>query len=79
MKGGFLLHTLNRLEDAEDAFRRVLQIDTDYERASIGLFHALWSQGRFDDAFEEAKRFVLLKPSKEYRRIVAEIMEGLEE
>jgi len=77
--GRLLLFELKDADRAQRLFEALLAVKPDNEHASIGLFHSLWTQGWFDDAFEEAKRFVLLKPSKEYRRIVAEIMEGLEE
>ncbi len=43
------------------------------------LFHSLWNNKRFDEAFEEAKRFIKLNGfSKEYDFILKEINENKE-
>jgi len=47
------------------------------ESASIGLFHSLWHHERFDEAFEEAKRYVKLNGfSKKYDFIMKELDEN---
>ncbi len=49
------------------------------ERFSTMLFHSLWNKERFDEAFEEAKRFINLNGfSKEYNFILKEINENKE-
>lgn len=47
------------------------------EHTSITFFHCLWNQERFDEAFEEAKRFIKLNGfSKEYALILEELNEN---
>lgn len=47
------------------------------ELLSTALFHCLWHHERFDDAFNEAKRFIKLNGfSKEYDFILKELNEN---
>jgi len=38
----------------------VVNLEEDYEPASVAMFHCLWELERFDEAFSEAKRFCKL-------------------
>jgi len=45
---------------------------------SLGLFHTLWSLGRFQEAYEEAKRFLAIRDSEEYRQMIEEMRSTFE-
>jgi hypothetical protein len=68
--------------EAGEAFKKLIPLKPTHDMASAGLFHSLWEQKRFDEAFEEMKRFVKTadksrhkKQIKEYMEIVREINE----
>ncbi len=58
-------------------FQKAVALSPRTEKASLGLFHALWSLDRVDEALEEIKRFQLLTnwSSQDYWEIVDEIRE----
>ncbi|MDQ4120420.1 MAG: tetratricopeptide repeat protein [Acidobacteriota bacterium] len=68
------------VDDWENCFiysQKLVEISPNSERASVMLFHSLWGLKKFDDAFEEARRFVDLNGfSKEYDLILKEIDES---
>lgn len=62
----FLLEATDRLDEAEAAFRRALELDPKLDRAWYGLGLALIRQGRFDDAVAALKRNTELQPMSPY-------------
>jgi hypothetical protein len=68
---------LGMLDRAILLCRRAAELAPRSERASLGLFHALWDSERFDEALEEIKRFQLLTnwSCQDYLDIMAEIKE----
>lgn len=71
-------YLLKRYPDAEQMFQRVVKTRPRSERASIALFHTLMHLERDDEAFDEARRFVLAGgKSEEYKRLFKEMVEEL--
>lgn len=62
----FLLEATDRVEEAEQAFRRALELDPKLDRAWYGLGLALIRQRRFDDAVAALKRNTELQPMSPY-------------
>jgi tetratricopeptide (TPR) repeat protein len=64
-------------ERAVPYFQRATVLAPKVERASLGLFNALWETNRRHEALEEMKRFQLLThwSCKDYLNIMAEINE----
>lgn len=62
----FLLEVTGRIDEAEGAFRRVLEIDPKLDRAWYGLGLVLIRQQRFDDAVAALKRNTELQPMSPY-------------
>ena len=58
----FLRDSLQRVEPAEEAFRRALALDPKLDRAWYGLALTLIRQGRLDDAVAALKRNTELQP-----------------
>lgn len=56
---GLLLCSLDRSEEARDAFRRALQINEDYVEARIQVGYLLLDEGRTEDAAAEFERAFL--------------------
>jgi predicted Zn-dependent protease len=73
--GGIYLFDLQDVKRAITLMRRSTKAAPHSERASLGLFHALWEAGRSDAAFEEMRRFQQLTNfgSEEYAAIVRQI------
>jgi tetratricopeptide (TPR) repeat protein len=73
--GGIFLHDLRKPLKAIPVYRQATRISPESERASIGLFHALWDSDRIDEALAEIKRYQLLTnwKCKDYLEIVAEL------
>jgi predicted Zn-dependent protease len=63
---GFLLEASDRLDDAESAFRRALELDSKLDRAWYGLGLTLIRQQRFDEAVKALKRNTELQPMSPY-------------
>lgn len=59
---GFLLESDGRLAEAEQAFRRALELDPRLDRAWYGLGLALIRQQRFDEAVEALEHTTRLQP-----------------
>ncbi|MBI3821284.1 MAG: hypothetical protein HY289_01235 [Planctomycetes bacterium] len=74
---GGIYQDLGKPDLAIPHLRRATQIAPKSERASLGLFHALWDIDQIDAALEEVKRFQLLTDWKcqDYLEIMAEIKE----
>jgi tetratricopeptide (TPR) repeat protein len=70
---GHLYWRLGRLDLAVESFAAATKIVPGSERASLGLFHCLWKQGRQVEALDEVKRFLALADSEDYREIIREI------
>ena len=72
---------VGRYPEAIAAFRRATELAPQSELASLSLFHCLIDQGGTDAAFDEMRRFLFLRDSDEYRRLLREINvdEGAEE
>jgi len=62
----FLLEATGRIDEAEGAFRRALELDPKLDRAWYGLGLVLIRQGRFDDAVQALKRNTELQPMSPY-------------
>jgi len=80
VKGGILLYNLNRVDQALACYHKAVQLNPTSELSSVGLFHCLWEKGESDEAFEEAKRYVMTtgRRSEEYDLILKEIEENCE-
>ncbi|HEV7921444.1 MAG TPA: tetratricopeptide repeat protein [Thermoanaerobaculia bacterium] len=75
---GSIEKKLENYEAAEKAFRTAVALDPRSELASVALFFALARQRRDDEAFDEARRFLTLRPdSKRYQEILDEIDQSL--
>ena len=77
--GDVHLHEMDDPARAEHCFRQALTLFPRAERASLGLFHSLMGQERVEDALMEARRFVALRPSQEYSRLLAEILHTVDD
>lgn len=73
---GVVLKGLGRIDEAAQYLRHTVHLAPRSERASIGLFHCEVRLGRVDSAFEEMRRFLKIRDSEEYRRLVDEILQG---
>ena len=62
----FLLEATDRIDEAEGAFRRALELDPKLDRAWYGLGLTLIRQQRFDDALAALKRNTELQPMSPY-------------
>lgn len=62
----FLLEAEDRLDDAEQAFRRAIEMNPKLDRAWYGLGLTLIRQHRFDDAVAALKRNTELQPMSPY-------------
>lgn len=76
--GDVHLHTRGEPAGAEPYYRRAIALTPAAERASLGLFHALCGQERVEEALDEARRLVTLRPSAAYAQLLAEILAGAE-
>jgi tetratricopeptide (TPR) repeat protein len=76
LKGSILLYKMNLVDEALICFEKAVELNPKSELASVALFHCLWEKGRTDDAFEEAKRYILVAGrSEEYGRILDDMAE----
>lgn len=62
----FMLEAEDRIDEAEPAFRRALEIDPKLDRAWYGLALALIRLGRLDEAVPALKRNTELQPMSPY-------------
>jgi tetratricopeptide (TPR) repeat protein len=70
---GHIYWRLGDLELAVNTFKRATAMAPQSERASLGLFHCLWQQGKTEEAMDEVARFMAIADSEDYREILAEI------
>src|SRR6266542_3075194 len=61
------------LDEAATVFKRAIALAPKLEAVSLGLFHCLWDSGKREEALDEAKRFMSLADSDDYRKIIKEI------
>jgi len=83
---GNLQEELSRPDEAVQSYREATELAPQNEMVSLGLFHCLWSQWELgdvvagDQALAEIRRFLSIRDSDEYRRILkglhAVIVEG---
>lgn len=67
---GYISEMLGDEATREHANLQATQIAPRMELASIGLFHALFDQGRLVEALTEAMRFLSLRDSEAYRELL---------
>jgi tetratricopeptide (TPR) repeat protein len=70
---GRLCERLGDHDKREAHFRAAVAGMPDYDLPSLGLFHALYDQGRRTEAFQEMVRLLRRSYSKEYAEMVAGI------
>jgi hypothetical protein len=79
--GAGLLATLywehGDLKNAAKWFSQATTLAPQSETASLGLFHSLWDLGNHDDAFDEMRRFFIVGKSREYLRLLRELIKEL--
>lgn len=71
-------HICERLGDhrmREAHFRAAVATMPDYDLPSLGLFWALYHQGRWTEAFQEMLRLMRVSYSKDYAEVAAEMSE----
>jgi len=68
---------MDDLEHAIEYFKRTVELSPKSELASRGLFHSLYRSGFKDRAFSEIRRFLSLRSSDEYLRLLSELNEEL--
>ena len=59
-----------RLDEAINHGRQAIQLSPTSERASLALFSSLVTAGQHMEALDEMKRFLALKPSEEYSKLI---------
>lgn len=68
----FYLSRMGSLDKAIKHGRQAVQLSPTSEKASFVLFESLCKASRYIEALDEAKRFLALKPSEEYARMIKE-------
>lgn len=66
------LSNAGRLDEAIEHGRHAIRLSPKSEKASLVLFQALSKAQRYLEALDETKRFLALKPSEEYSRMIEE-------
>jgi tetratricopeptide (TPR) repeat protein len=75
---GNIYWNLKDFSNAFECYQKAVKLSPKSELASLGLFHTLWDMGRERDAFEEAKRFLSLRESEEYLKLIEEMRASFE-
>jgi tetratricopeptide (TPR) repeat protein len=70
---GLFFWTNGPLTKSRRIFQKATELFPDSGLASISYFHVLWKLERFDDAFEEAKRFLSEYDYEPYLELLADI------
>jgi len=65
----FMLSCSGAHEEAIERGRKAVLMGPTGEKTSLVLFHVLYKAGRRTEAVEEMKRFLAIRPSKEYAEI----------
>ena len=68
---------LSDYQNSAKWFARAARLAPRSEKASLGLFHSLWDLGKYDDAFDEMRRFFIMGGSREYTRLLREMSKEL--
>lgn len=68
----WFLSEVGRHGEAIEHSSAAVSISPESERASLIHFHVLWKAGRQIGAIDEMKRFLLIRPSEEYDKIIKE-------
>lgn len=74
-----VLFKMEKFNEAWDLFGGIVRSRPDTELASRGLFHSLWKLGRYDEAFEEMKRFLSIADSEGYLELLSDLKQNLRE
>ncbi len=61
------------LDKAIEAFRVSITLAPKSETASLGLFHCLWEKGDREAAVTEARRFLSVADSEEFRHLLTTV------
>jgi predicted Zn-dependent protease len=69
----FMLSCSGAHEEAIERGRKAVQMGPTGEKTSLVLFHVLYTAGRRTEAVEEMKRFLAIRPSKEYAKIAKDL------
>jgi tetratricopeptide (TPR) repeat protein len=73
---GSIYHSLGDWVNALRYYRRTVALSPKSELASLGLFHSLRHHERFEEAFDEARRFIKLNGiTEDYRLLMQELDE----
>jgi predicted Zn-dependent protease len=73
---GTILWTEHKFKEALPLYQWLVMRSPHSEKASVGYFHTLWGLGRYDDAFDEARRYLKSYTSDEYALLMQEIQEA---
>lgn len=68
-----VLFKMNNFSEAAQLFGDIIRSQPSTELASRGLFHSLWKMGRYDEAFEEMKRFLSMADSEAYFDLLSDL------
>jgi len=61
-----------RLDEAIKHGRQVIHLSPESEKASFVLFEALCKAEQYEEALDEMKRYLALRPSEEYAKMIDE-------
>jgi len=75
---GGVYREIKDLPNAIKYLRKATLLNPKAELPSILLFHSLMDSNKIDAAFEEARRFLAIRTSKEYNLIFDEMSEEFE-
>ena len=64
------------LEKARVCYEEATQLSPKSELGSLGYFHTLWNLELYDEAYQEAKRFLSLSESNEYLLMIEEMRDA---
>lgn len=70
MQIGSICRRVGDLTKCEFHFRSAVEVAPTLELASLGLFHALFDQGRLDEALQEMLRLLRLRDSELYAELL---------
>lgn len=76
VRAGVLLK-MDKFQEASELFGKITRSRPDADLASRGLFHSLWKLGRYDEAFEEMKRFLSIADSEGYLELLGDLKASL--